>query len=82
MNQALMCPLSCLADGMYMSLRSQLDLSSNELCGVDNFGRGTYTVEGIKALSDALSINGELTTVRTAAHEAFTCVLIHTFADI
>ena len=40
---------------------SQLDLSGNELCGVDRFGGGTYTAEGITALADALRVTAELT---------------------
>ena len=41
---------------------SQLDLSSNELCGLDLYdGQGTYTAEGITAIADALRVNGALT---------------------
>jgi hypothetical protein len=39
----------------------QLDLSNNELCGLDRSGRGTYTAEGITAIADALRVNGGLT---------------------
>ena len=39
----------------------QLDLSDNQLCGIDNRGRGTYTAEGITAIADALRVNGTLT---------------------
>ena len=31
---------------------TQLDLSANYLCGLDNFGRGTYNATGIKAIAD------------------------------
>ena len=41
----------------------QLDLSGNELCGVDLGGRGTYTTEGIKAIADALGVSASLTQV-------------------
>ena len=41
----------------------QLDLSNNELCGLDSCGRGTYTAEGIAAIADALRVNGALTRV-------------------
>jgi hypothetical protein len=41
----------------------QLDLSNNELCGVDSCGRGTYTAEGITAIADALRVNGALTSL-------------------
>ena len=39
----------------------QLDLSRNQLCGVNEYGRGTYTAEGITAIADALRVNGALT---------------------
>jgi Ran GTPase-activating protein (RanGAP) involved in mRNA processing and transport len=45
---------------------SQLDLSSNGLCGLDRRGRGTYTAEGITAIADALRVNGSLTKLSLA----------------
>jgi len=39
----------------------QLDLSGNQLCGVNECGEGTYTAEGITAIADALRVNGALT---------------------
>jgi hypothetical protein len=44
---------------------TSLDLSNNALCGVvQSFGEGgTYTAEGIKAIADALRVNGALTRV-------------------
>ena len=39
----------------------QLDLSNNQLCGLNNLGSGTYTAEGITAIVDALRVNGGLT---------------------
>ena len=44
-------------------LTSQLNLSSNELCGVDWMGSGTYTAEGITAIADALKITASITLV-------------------
>ena len=41
----------------------QLNLSGNELCGLDNNGGGTYNAEGITAIADALRVNGALTTI-------------------
>jgi NLR family CARD domain-containing protein 3 len=38
----------------------QLDLSGNELCGLDNDGDETYNAEGITAIADALRVNGGL----------------------
>ena len=37
-------------------LTSQLNLSYNQLCGLDPYGRGTYTAEGITAIADALKV--------------------------
>jgi hypothetical protein len=39
----------------------QLDLSGNHLCGINEYGQGTYTAEGITAIADALRVNGALT---------------------
>ncbi len=41
----------------------QLDLSNNQLCGIDHNDEGTYTAEGITAIADALRVNGSLTQV-------------------
>ena len=41
----------------------QLDLSHNQLCGIDQRGRGTYTAEGIKAFANAVSVSASLTEV-------------------
>ena len=41
----------------------QLDLSGNELCGLDEDGDGDYTAEGIIALAEALKVNGSLTKI-------------------
>ena len=38
-----------------------MDLSQNQLCGVDLLGNGTYTAEGVKAIADALGVNASLT---------------------
>jgi NLR family CARD domain-containing protein 3 len=40
---------------------SQLDLSDQQLCGLNEDGDGTYTAEGITAIADALRVNGGLT---------------------
>ena len=40
---------------------TSLDLSCNQLCGLDRYGRGTYTAEGITAIADALRVTGALT---------------------
>ena len=41
----------------------QLNLSYNQLCSIENNGNGTYTAEGITAISDALRVNGALTSL-------------------
>jgi NLR family CARD domain-containing protein 3 len=38
----------------------QLDISNNQLCGLNEDGRGTYTAEGITAIANALRVNGGL----------------------
>ena len=38
-----------------------MNLLNNLLCGVSNDGDGTYSVEGITAIADALGVNGALT---------------------
>ena len=47
----------------------QLDLSGNELCGLDNDGDGTYTAEGITEIADALRVNGGLTSIDLSGNE-------------
>ena len=42
---------------------SQLDLSENQLCGLDSIGRGTYTAEGITAIADALKVTASVTKI-------------------
>ena len=45
---------------------TQLDLSGNQLCGLNRFGRGTYDATGIKAIADALRVNALLTSLETS----------------
>ena len=40
---------------------TSLNLAQNQLCGLDHHGRGTYTAEGIIAISDAMRVHGSLT---------------------
>ena len=42
---------------------TSLNLADNELCGLNQYGQGTYTSEGIKAIADALKGNASLTQV-------------------
>jgi hypothetical protein len=39
----------------------QLDLSHNELCGLNYRGEGTYTAEGITAIANALKVTSSMT---------------------
>jgi Ran GTPase-activating protein (RanGAP) involved in mRNA processing and transport len=47
-------------------LTSQLDLSNNQLCGLDFLGRGTYTTEGITSIANALKVTTSMTSLSTA----------------
>ena len=38
-----------------------MDLSHNTLCGINKYGSGTYTSEGIKDIADALRVSASLT---------------------
>ena len=42
---------------------TSINLSNNVLCGVDYRAQGTYTTEGITAITDALRVNGALTKI-------------------
>ena len=46
-----------------MGSLTSLNLGHNQLCGLDQFGQGTYTAEGITAIADALRVNGALTKI-------------------
>ena len=56
-------------------------LSGNELCGIDAYGNGTYTAEGIIKLSDALKINATLTSLRCAIQLTFPIWKVSAAAD-
>ena len=46
----------------WLLLAVQIDLSDNALCGIE-FGQGTYTADGIKAIAEAISVSASLTSV-------------------
>ena len=46
-----------------MGSLTSLNLGDNQLCGLDGYGRGTYTADGITAIADALRVNGSLTSI-------------------
>jgi hypothetical protein len=52
---------SDLSQAVVTSALTSINLSNNVLCGVDKWGQGTYTAEGITAIADALRVNGALT---------------------
>ena len=43
-----------------------LSLSRNQLCGIDPYGRGTYTAEGIMQIAEALKVNNTLQSIEYA----------------
>ena len=54
----------------YHVFTSQLNLSRNQLCGIDDFG-GTYTAEGITAIADALKVTPSLTSLDLSSNLPF-----------
>ena len=50
-------------------LTSQINLSENELCGLNWTGQGTYTAEGITAIANALKVTASLTSMSLADNE-------------
>ena len=61
---------------------AQLNLSNNQLCGLDRWGDGTFTAEGITALAESLKVTASMTRLdvrqnligeesKAALHEAF-----------
>ena len=47
----------------------QINLAKNRLCGLDYDGRGTYSVEGVKAIADAMHISGNLTSINLDSNQ-------------
>ena len=39
------------------------------LCGLDQFGRGTYTAEGITAIANALKVTASLTSINLSQND-------------
>ena len=54
---------------MRVALRS---LGDNKLCGLDEYGHGTFTLEGLTPLCEAFTKMPSLTSVRCPARE---CVM-------
>ncbi len=41
----------------------QINLADNRLCGIDEYGFGEYTADGIKAIADAIGVSASLTEI-------------------
>ena len=52
-----------LAEALPHSQLTSLSLANNALCGVNEYGNGTYTIEGIKGLCEALTSSTTLTSL-------------------
>ena len=48
---------------------TSLNLGHNQLCGLDMYGRRTYTADGITAIADALRVNGSLTALDLSSNK-------------
>ena len=46
-------------------------MDGNELCGLDRNGWGTYTAEGIIAITEMLKVNSTLQSIRCAQGTCF-----------
>ena len=54
-----------------------MNLAGNQIGGgINRHGEGIYTAEGITAISDALRVNGVLTTVWTSAYNPMPCIYL------
>ena len=53
-----------LTTGYVSSSMTSINLASNELCGLDKRGRGTYDDTGIKAIADALSVSTSMKKIK------------------
>ena len=42
---------------------TSLDLRSTQICGLNDYGRGTYTADGVNAIAEALRVSGSLTSL-------------------
>ncbi|KOO34554.1 nlrc3 receptor [Chrysochromulina tobinii] len=47
---------------------TKLDLSDNQMCGLNHVGFGAFTAEGITAMADALRVNGTLTALNLSSN--------------
>ena len=61
--------LSVAVDGARFSFLRSLD--GNQLCGLNHRGQGTYTAEGIIAITEMLKVNTALQSIRCARGARF-----------
>ncbi|KAK3270513.1 hypothetical protein CYMTET_21093 [Cymbomonas tetramitiformis] len=57
------------AEGVFNTSLNTLDLNSNQLCGLNFDGKGTYDASGIKVLAEALVFNTSLNTLKLSNNE-------------
>ena len=48
-------------------------LGGSKLCGLDEFGQGTYTTEGIIKIAEMLEANSSITALEYATHLHLSC---------
>jgi NLR family CARD domain-containing protein 3 len=46
----------------------QINLSENALCGIDRYGDGTYTADGIKAIAESISVSPSMTSINLSSN--------------
>ena len=68
-----MCRSKCCWSKPYLAAFSfaQIDLSCNQLCGLDRYGDGTYADEGIKAIANGISVSASLTSIDLRGNNFF-----------
>jgi len=60
---------SDLSQAVVTGVLTSLNLSKNQLCGLNFLGTGTYTAEGITAIAKALRVNGGLTSINLSENQ-------------
>ncbi|KOO28689.1 hypothetical protein Ctob_002593 [Chrysochromulina tobinii] len=60
---------SDLSQSVVTGVLTSLNLSKNQLCGLNFLGTGTYTAEGITAIAVALRVNGGLTSINLSENQ-------------
>jgi hypothetical protein len=63
------CKLLSASDSFVSGGLTSLNLSDNQLCGLDSSGRGTYAAVGITAIADAMRVNGGMTSLNLSSNQ-------------